>query len=75
MPSGGNFVAPITGQPRTIQGRVRAIEPGRIVVHAGTNFDVAIPDSDAVCDLANGPIAVGRMVNVTALPGATFEVA
>src|SRR3954464_14504778 len=73
VPSGGNFVAPITGQPRTIQGRVRSIEPGRIVVHAGTNFVVAVPDNDTVCDLADGAIAVGRMVNVTALPGATFE--
>ena len=35
---------------------------------------VNLPDDDIVYDLANGPIRVGALVNVTALPGATFEV-
>ena len=75
VPSGGNFISPIFGPPRTIQGRVRLLEPGRLVVHAGCQIWVNLPDNDIVYDLANGPIRVGAIVNVTALPGATFELA
>jgi hypothetical protein len=75
VPSGGNFIAPIFGTPRTIQGRVRSIETGRMVVHAGCQIWVNLPDNDIVYDLARGPIRVGAIVNVTALPGATFELA
>jgi hypothetical protein len=75
VPSGGNFIAPIFGPPRTIQGRVRSIGTGRMVVHAGCQIWVELPDNDIVYDLARGPIRVGGIVNVTALPGATFELA
>jgi hypothetical protein len=75
VPSGGNFIAPIFGPPRTIQGRVRSVESGRMVVHAGCQIWVDLPDNDIVYDLARGPIRVGGIVNVTALPGATFELA
>src|SRR4029079_234611 len=40
VPSGGNFIAPIFGPPRTIQGRVRALTEREMVVHAGTNIVV-----------------------------------
>lgn len=73
VPSGGNFITPIFGPPRIVQGRVRAIEPNRIVVQAGSLVHVDLPNDDIVYDLADGPITVGRLVNVTALPGATFE--
>jgi len=73
VPSGGNFIAPIFGPPRTIQGRVRAVSEQSIVVHAGTNLVVELPQSDAAYDLVNGPIAVGAMVNVMVFPGARFE--
>ena len=75
VPSGGNFIAPIFGPPRTIQGRVRSIDGKRMVVHAGCQIWVDLPDNDIVYDLARGPIRAGVMVNVTALPGATFELA
>jgi hypothetical protein len=73
VPSGGNFIAPIFGPPRTIQGRVRAIRDGTIVVHAGVPIDVELPAQDAGIDLVNGPITVGTMVNIVAMPGARFE--
>jgi hypothetical protein len=73
VPSGGNFVEPIFGQPRTVQGRVRHVEERAIVVQAGTPIVVDLPQADNALDLTNGPIANGTMVNVMALPGATFE--
>lgn len=73
VPSGGNFIAPIFGTPRTIQGRVRALDQRTLVVQAGTPVVVDLPDDPTAFDLANGPITVGSLVNVTALPGARFE--
>jgi hypothetical protein len=52
---------------------VRALEATHLVVQGGTIVRVDLPDDDIVYDLANGPISIGVMVNVTALPGATFE--
>jgi hypothetical protein len=73
VPSGGNFITPIVGPPRIVQGRVRYLSPDVLVVRAGTNIIIALPDADTSFDLNSGPIAVGKMVNVTVLPGATFE--
>ena len=73
VPSGGNFIQPIFGSPRIIQGRVRWLDERRLVVHAGTSFLVELPQSDQAVDLANGAIEAGSLVNVTALPGAVFE--
>ena len=73
VPSGGNFIAPIFGTPRTIQGRVRAVDERSIVVHAGVPIVVDLPAEEPGYDLANGPIAVGVMVNIMAMPGARFE--
>lgn len=75
VPSGGNFVTPIFGPPKIIQGRVKAATERSIVVHAGTNFVVDLPPAESAIDLNNGSVAVGSMVNVVALPGATFELA
>ena len=75
VPAGGNFIAPIFGPPKTIQGRVRSIGDGHMVVHAGTPITVELPDEDTVLEMADGPITQGRMVNVTAFPGGTFELA
>lgn len=75
VPSGGNFITPIFGPPRIVQGRVRAVDRGWIIVQAGGTILVDLPDDDIVYDLANGPISTGSLVNVTALPGATFELA
>jgi hypothetical protein len=71
--AGGNFVAPIFGPPRIIQGRVKSIDGNQMVVRAGTNFLIELPARDSAIDLNNGSVAVGAMVNVAALPGATFE--
>ena len=74
IPSGGNFVAPIFGPPKTIQGRVKWLDERLLLVQAGTMFVVEIPASDSAVDLANGAIEAGALVNVTGLPGATLEV-
>ena len=71
--SGGNFIAPVFGPPKTIQGRVRAMNERSIVVHAGAPIVVDLPDEPALIDLPDGPIRVGAMVNVTARLGAMFE--
>jgi hypothetical protein len=74
VPSGGNFVSPIMGPPKIIQGRVREVDDQSIVVHAGATFVVALPGADNAIDLPHGPITVGNMVNVTAFAGATIEI-
>ncbi len=74
VPSGGNFVSPIFGPPRIIQGRVRHLEENDIVLQAGGLFIVEMPAADSAIDLSNGLIAVGAIVNVTVLPSASFEI-
>ena len=73
VPSGGNFISPIFGPPRIIQGRVRQASEEELLVHAGTNFVLALPRDPEAFDLANGAVGAGTLVNVTILPGATFE--
>lgn len=74
VPSGGNFVQPIFGPPRIIQGRVRHATDAELVVHAGTTFVVTLHPTDTAIELPEGPIsALNNLVNVTALPGATLE--
>jgi hypothetical protein len=73
--SGGNFISPIYGPPKTIQGRVRAVDGNSIVVQAGLPIHVRLPDESSAVEMANGPIAVGSLVNVVALPGATLDLA
>jgi hypothetical protein len=74
VPSGGNFIAPILGTPRTIQGRVRALNQGSMLLQAGTIILVEFPTDDSAFDLANGGISVGAMVNVVAQPGARIQI-
>jgi hypothetical protein len=73
--SGGNFVAPIFGPPRILQGRVRYLDQTTMVLSCGMPVIVTLPASDSAFDLANGGLAVGSLVNVTLLPGASFELA
>jgi hypothetical protein len=75
VPSGGNFIAPILGPPRIIQGRVKYADEKNLVVQAGANVVVDLPAAETSIDLDNGQIAVGTMVNVVALPGARFTLA
>jgi hypothetical protein len=73
VPSGGNFITPLYGTPRIIQGRVRAVEGNTIVIQAGTPVRAELPAESSAVELGNGAIAVGSLVNVVALPGAAFE--
>jgi hypothetical protein len=73
VPTGGNFITPLFGPPKIIQGRVRSLDARTLVVQAGTAITVDLPDEDIVFDLANGAIGEGVMVNVTAYAGGTFE--
>jgi hypothetical protein len=73
--SGGNFISPIFGPPRIVQGRVRYADEKVLVVQAGAPLTLELPASDMAIDLTNGPITVGSLVNATILPGATFHLA
>lgn len=73
VPSGGNFIAPITGTPRTIQGRVKFAENQTIVVQAGTPVIIELPAAESGVDLNNGALGVGSLVNVMVMPGISYE--
>jgi hypothetical protein len=73
IPSGGNFIAPIFGPPKIVQGRVKWLDEQTLVVQAGTNIVVEVPISDQAIDLACGVIGVGTLVNVTVMAGGTIE--
>lgn len=73
VPSGGGFISPIFGTPRTIQGRVKFANGRELVVQAGTHFIVTLPEKDHAFDLTHGELAIGSLVNVVAMPGARFE--
>jgi hypothetical protein len=75
VPSGGNFISPIFGPPKTLQGRVQAVRGNNIVLQAGVPVHVELPGEASAVELPNGPIQVGSLVNVVALPGASFELA
>lgn len=74
VPSGGNFVQPVLGTPRIIQGRVIGVTGSSITVKAGAVFVVELPTGQDTIDLHHGAIGEGSLVNVVALPGARFEV-
>ena len=71
--SGGNFVQPILGTPRIVQGRVVALEGNTLYVKSISLFAVELPTGRDSIDMAQGELAVNTMVNVTALPGAAIE--
>lgn len=71
--SGGSFITPLSGQPRTIQGRVTQAESGRLVVQAGVPVLVDLPAQPTSYDLVGGPLTVGSLVNITVFPGASFR--
>jgi hypothetical protein len=74
VPSGGNFIDPIYGPPRKIQGRIRYLDEEQMVVQAGTPVLVKLPQDPEAFGLVRGPLTVGGLVNVSALPNATIEV-
>src|SRR5271170_1125044 len=54
VPSGGGFISPIFGSPRTIQGRALHVEDRQIVVRAGVPIAIDLPQSDEAVDLSDG---------------------
>jgi hypothetical protein len=74
VPSGGNYITPIFGPPRIVQGMVRSADPRMIVVHAGgCPLQIDLPAAESGIDLDDGPIYMGKMVNVVCEPGARGE--
>src|SRR5215472_6047938 len=74
VPSGGNYITPIFGPPRIVQGMVRAADQRLIVVQAGgCPFQIDLPAAESGIDLDDGPIYLGKMVNVVCEPGARAE--
>lgn len=71
--SGGNFITPIVGPPRMVQGRIQYLDERSMVVDVGTAVIADLPSNDSAYDLPCGPLAVARLVNISLLPGATFE--
>lgn len=73
VPSGGNFISPIFGPPRIVQGRIKHLEEHYMVVQAGTSIIVELPHDPSAYDLVRGPLAVGTLVNVSVLPDPKIE--
>lgn len=70
--SGGNFVQPIFGPPRIVQGRIKHLEERLMVVQAGAPIVVELPEDEHAFDMENGFLAVGALVNAVCLPEASF---
>jgi hypothetical protein len=75
VPSGGNFIAPIFGPPRIVQGRIKYLDQTTMVVQAGAPVRITLPSAESAYDLNTGALAVGSLVNATVLPGAMFQLA
>lgn len=68
VPSGGQFVEPVIGRPRRVQGRVVAKEGDKIVVDAGVPIHCLLTDGRQHV----GDFHVGDMVSFDVLDGASF---
>src|SRR5579864_4599039 len=64
VPSGGNYITPILGTPRIVQGLVRSADARELIVQAGCPIHVTLPTAESAIDLDDGPIYLGKMVNV-----------
>jgi hypothetical protein len=73
VPSGGSFIVPIVGSTRIIQGLVRHVGDGMMVVHAGVPIIIELPADESAWKLESGPLAPGAMVNIVVAPGVAFE--
>jgi hypothetical protein len=69
---GGNFVAPIFGSPRMLQGRILQLDAKQMVLQCGLPIVVDLPAEAHAVDLTYGPLEVGGRCNVVAQPGASF---
>jgi hypothetical protein len=75
VPSGGNFVTPIFGPTRILQGRIKFLDQTSMVVQAGFPVIVKLPSTDSAYDLNTGALSVDTLVNATIMPGASFTLA
>ena len=73
VPSGGNFITPIFGPPKIVQGLVRQADQGTLIVQAGCPIYIDLPAAESGIDLDDGPIYQGRTVNVVCEPVARAE--
>ncbi len=73
VPSGGNFITPLFGPPKIIQGRVLYADSRHLVLQAGAPIVLELPADDSAFDLANGPIALGAIVNATVQNGSVYQ--
>ena len=68
-PAGGNFIEPLDGRPRIVQGTVLAVDPGTSEVVV----DLVVPIRLGIAaDQATGSFTTGDMVNFYMEPGARF---
>ncbi len=69
-PAGGNFIEPLEGRPRIVQGTVIAVDPGRneVLVDLVVPMRVAMFEGEHATTLSSG-----EMVNFYMEPGARFE--
>ena len=75
VPSGGNFITPIFGTPKIVQGRVLKASEQRLVIHSNIPFIIDLPRDESAIDLDEGGISIGKMVNAVLMAGASFELA
>ena len=67
--AGGNFIEPLDGRPRIVQGTVLAVDPGTSEVVV----DLVVPIRLGIAaDQATGSFTTGDMVNFYMEPGARF---
>jgi hypothetical protein len=66
--TGGQYVEPVIGRPRRIQGTVIRVEAGSVVVDAGVPIHCKPTDSRQAADQFKN----GQFVSFDALDGATF---
>ncbi|HYE61058.1 MAG TPA: hypothetical protein VD997_03600 [Phycisphaerales bacterium] len=68
--TGGQFVEPVFGRPRRVQGTVVRVEGGAVVVDAGVPIHAVPTDSRQRAE----QFEVGQMVSFDAVAGGTFTV-
>jgi hypothetical protein len=73
VPSGGGFISPIFGPPRTLQGWALYVDDTTVVIRAGAPIVIELPAADDALDLEEGAIRVGAIVNVAATPSVSFQ--
>lgn len=66
--TGGQYVEPVVGRPRRVQGTVVRTEGGALVVDAGVPVHLSLTDARQRPD----QFEVGQMVSCDVLDGATF---